>query len=188
MSVVAREPERGDWTPAPSGMQPAVCCDVVDLGLVKDERWKKTVHKVKIVWQLAITKEDGKRHMAVNTYTLSLSRKAWLRKHLESWRGGPLTPEERQGFDLEILLGRNCILNIIHNPKTYDGEEVIFANVVGVNPLMKGMDRIAVEDYTRQSERIDEQASFDTETMDAETEVQEHPEDEEDYNFGDMEF
>jgi hypothetical protein len=187
MGVVAREPERGDWVPAPSGMQPAVCCDVIDLGLVKDERWKKTVHKVKLVWQLAATREDGKRHMVSNIYTVSLSPKAWLRKHLESWRGGPLTPEERKGFDLEILRGRNCILNIIHNPKTYDGEEVIFANVVGVNPLMKGMERITVEGYTPVADR-DEQTSFDTDAMDAETEVQEHPAEEENFDFDAMEF
>jgi hypothetical protein len=69
-------------------------------------------------------------------FTLSLHEKASLRKTIESWLGRKLTAkEEEEGYDIYALLGKECIVNIVHNAvgdKTY-------ANVDSVSPLMKGM-------------------------------------------------
>ena len=48
--------------------------------------------------------------------------KATLLKDLQAWRGKEFTPEELDGFSLEVLLGKFCMVNITHsdyNDKTY---------------------------------------------------------------------
>lgn len=66
-------------------------------------------------------------------YTNSLSEKANLRKDLESWRGQPFEVKELLGFDLMNVLGKPCILSIVHNE---DGK----AKVASVAKVMKGME------------------------------------------------
>jgi hypothetical protein len=101
--------------------------------------------KVDVVWQLTETRDDGKRHLVFKRYTLSLNEKASLRHDLESWRGKPFTFEELAGFDVEKLIGANCLVNVQHKV----GTERTFANVVSVMPLIKGMVKIAPLDYVR---------------------------------------
>jgi hypothetical protein len=66
-------------------------------------------------------------------YTNSLSEKANLRKDLESWRGQPFEVKELLGFDLMNVLGKPCILSIVHNE---DGK----AKVSSVAKVMRGME------------------------------------------------
>jgi hypothetical protein len=139
------------FQPAPAGVHQAVCVDVVDLGIL-DVTWQgqtKRQHKVNFAWQIAEDRDDGKPFLVFKRYTLSLHEKAGLRKDLESWLGRKFGREEEMGFDVETLIGRNCLLNITHNrvaDKTY-------ANVQSVNPLMKGMQPMAARDYIRKCER-----------------------------------
>jgi hypothetical protein len=70
------------------------------------------------------------------TYTASLSEKAILRQHLEAWRGKPFTPEELEGFELDVLLGKPVMISVLHresNGKTY-------ANISSLSRLPKGME------------------------------------------------
>jgi hypothetical protein len=69
-------------------------------------------------------------------YTLSHNAKANLRIDLESWYGQAFDEkrlDEVGGFDLEKLIGRPALLNVVHSA---DGK---FANVASVNPLPVGM-------------------------------------------------
>jgi hypothetical protein len=156
MPIIASAKSDGqDFQPAPAGVHQAVCVDVIDLGIL-DVTWqgqKKQQHKVNFVWQIAEDREDGKPFLVFNRYTLSLSEKANLRKHLESWRGRAFTPEESAGFDLENVIGKNCLLNIQHKPS---GDKV-YANVVSIMPLAKGMQPITARDYVRKKDRTEEQ-------------------------------
>src|SRR5688572_23018431 len=93
--------------------------------------------------------ENGKPFLVRRRYTCSLHEKAALRGDLESWRGRAFTDQELQAFDLESLLGVNCLLNILHecrNGSTY-------ANVSSIMRLPKGMPAPTARDYTRMCDR-----------------------------------
>ena len=141
----------GDFTPAPAGTHAAVCVDVVDLGMVTSEfaGIKKTHHKIKIVWQIDETRDDGKPFDVSQRYTLSLHSKATLRRELESWRGRAFTEEELKEFDVETVIGAGAMLNVIHNFR----EGKTYANVTGVMRLMKGMATPTPRDYVRVCDR-----------------------------------
>ena len=139
------------FTPAPAGVHQAVCVDVVDLGVL-DVTWQgvsKKQHKVNVAWQINEDREDGKPYLVFKRYTLSLHEKAGLRKDLESWRGRKFTDEEGRGFDIEKLIGVNCLLNVTHNQV---GDRT-YANVVSIMPLAKGMPQIQGRDYVRKVDR-----------------------------------
>ena len=140
-----------NYPPAPTGPHAAVCCDVVDLGVLK-VAWggkEKQQHKVRIVWQIDEDRDDGKPHQVSKRYTLSLHEKAGLRKDLESWRGRPFTPEELDGFDLETLIGVVVLLNVTH--VTRDGNT--YANIASLMKLPKTMQHLTVRDYVRVCDR-----------------------------------
>lgn len=149
MPIIATAGDSKTYTPAPEGTHQAVCVDVVDIGL-KPNPFKDGAmqHKVDLVWQIDELRDDGKRHLIFKRYTLSLNEKATLRHDLESWRGRPFTAAEEAGFDVETVIGANCLINVQHKPSTRDAGKV-FANVVSVMPLIKGMTKIAVAGYVR---------------------------------------
>ena len=141
-----------NFTPAPAGTHGAVCVDIVDLGEVKTEYQGKarTRHVVKIVWQIDELRDDGLLPFALRkTYTLSLHEKATLRKDLESWRGKAFTEEELRGFDLEVLLSKGCLLNVIHR----EANGSTYANVSGIMKLPKGMQAPTPTGYVRECDR-----------------------------------
>jgi hypothetical protein len=139
------------FTPAPEGVHQAVCVDVIDKGMVEtkgfDGKPPRKKHMVSIAWQIDEVRDDGKRFLVYRRYTLSLNEKASLRKDLESWRGRKFTRDEEMGFDVEKLIGVNCMLNIQHNQS---GEKT-YANVVSVMPLHKSLasTKLAPLDYVR---------------------------------------
>jgi hypothetical protein len=152
MPIIASASETKNYLPAPEGVHHAVCCDVIDLGMVKsaflddkgNEKWQ---HKINVVWQIEELRDDGKRFQLYKRYTLSLHEKAALRHDLESWRGKVFTSDELAGFDVEKLKGANCLVNVQHK-KSPDGTRT-YANVVSVMPLLKNMPKIAPLDYVR---------------------------------------
>ncbi len=150
MAIIAKA-SGTNFIPAPPGTHAAVCCDVVDLGNLEVAFGgkKKTQHKVRIVWQIAEDRADGKPYSTSKRYTLSLHEKASLRKDLESWRGRKFTDQELEGFDLEVLLGVHCLLNIIEEKK--DGQT--YSNVTSIMRLPKGMAAISIRDYVRVCDR-----------------------------------
>lgn len=149
MAIIARGNKK-DFTPAPEGLWPAVCIDVVDLGIVKSQWGDK--HKVQLRWALEeIDPKTEKPHMVVKRYTLSLHEKASLRRELETWRGRKFTAQESEGFDLEKLIGVNCQLQIMHN---IQAEGDVYANIQAIVPAAKGVVRIPIpSDYIRMCDR-----------------------------------
>jgi hypothetical protein len=160
MPIIAKSNGDGQsFEPAPAGTHQAVCVDVIDIGM-KPNKFKSGAlqHKVDVVWQIADTRDDGKRFALYKRYTLSLNEKATLRHDLESWRGKKFTRDEEMGFDVESVIGANCLINVQHAPGTSDPNKV-FANVVSVMPLLKGMPKLAPEGYARPSQADGEQAN-----------------------------
>jgi hypothetical protein len=117
---------------------------VIDLGTQREEYMgkPKLTRKVRIAWELPNEKavfdeERGEESFICGQeYTLSLGERANLRHMLESWRGRDFTEEELKGFDLNVLLKKSCMVNILHkksrNQRTY-------SQVASVTPLPKGM-------------------------------------------------
>lgn len=148
MPIIAKGSSGQKFEPCPQGNQQAVAVDVVDLGLMETQWGPK--HKIEIVWQSAEQMPDGRPYLVKKRYTLSLNDRANLRHDLESWRNKPFTEAEAEGFDVERLLGVNCLLNVVHKAGSKGGT---FANVVSVTPLMRSMVPINAVDYIRVKDR-----------------------------------
>ena len=150
MSIIAKA-SGGGFIPAPPGTHAAVCVDVVDLGIIKVSFGgkEKQQHKVRIVWQIEEVMADNRPFVASKRYTLSLHEKASLRKDLESWRGRPFSAEELDGFDLENLLSKAALLNIIQEQRNGS----TYSNVASIMRLPKGMAAPTPRDYVRVCDR-----------------------------------
>lgn len=154
MAILAKKTGGGDFTPAPEGNHSAVCVDIVDLGDIERtyEGRSSLDHMVRIVWEIDEVDEHGNRFLVFGRYKNSLHEKASLRKLLDSWRGVPFSAKDLdEGFDLEKLLGKPCLVNIVHN----EGKEgKTYANVTAVTRLPKGMPPLEPSgDYTRVQDR-----------------------------------
>ena len=119
----------------------AVCIGVWDVGKQKTEYNGeiKIKHKVVFRWEIneEITQEGeykGKKKCINKFYTYSFHPKAQLRNDVESWIGS-LGDAVYTGFDLELLVGQSCMLNVIHN--TSNGKT--YANVSSISKLPKGL-------------------------------------------------
>jgi hypothetical protein len=136
-----------------------VCCDVW-------EPWQQAnpfkagalQETTRIVFQIDIeNSETGKPLEVSQMYSLSLHEKSKLCQHLEAWRGRKFTQKEKEGFDLENLIGANCQVQVVHNIK--DGGE-IYANIQAIVPLGKGMEKMRVsDDFTRKKDRPEQHSN-----------------------------
>lgn len=159
-----------DFAPAPAGPHPAVCCDIIDMGMIETE-WqgkKRQTRKIRVAFQITELRDDGKRFVVSRRFTLSLSEKAALRAFLESWRGVPFTPEQLKGFNLVTLIGVPALIQVSHNkPK-----DRVDANIDAIMRLPKGMDKLSVVDYVRVKDREshpdeDEMAALEREALES---------------------
>jgi hypothetical protein len=142
MALIAKDKGGGDFKPVPVGAHIGICVLVADMGVQPSAKYKPQ-RKVYIRWELPNesvewTDRDGKKHtgpMSIGKqYTLSLNEKASLRADLENWRGRTFSEQELQGFDLETILGKPCMLGVTHNTeagKTY-------ANIGSIMVIPKG--------------------------------------------------
>lgn len=148
MPIYASAGDGQSFEPAPEGGHQAICVDIIDLGWLPNPFKAGThQHKAVVVWQSSETRGDGQRCLLFKRYTLSLNDKATLRHDLESWRGKAFTLAELAKFDVESVIGANCLLNVQHRVSAASGRT--YANVMSVMPLMKGMRKITAKDYER---------------------------------------
>lgn len=119
--------------PVPVGVHHAVCYAVIDLGTQPPQEGsmyaaRGPVPKVMVCWEfpserIDVEREGVQRNMPRSLsqeYTLSLHERAGLRKMLESWRGRTFTADELKGFDLRNILGKNCLINVLHKDNGYE--------------------------------------------------------------------
>ncbi|HEY9173049.1 MAG TPA: hypothetical protein VI136_12250 [Verrucomicrobiae bacterium] len=137
-NMVLQCKETGDFKPHPEGIHPAVCVDVMDLGLVETEfqGQRRMVNKVKVVFESEAKTEDGKPCMVSKNFTASLHPKAKLAEFLGKWRGRLVVPGET--IELAKLIGASCTLVISHQQnmvgKTYANIDAISKPTRKVSP------------------------------------------------------
>lgn len=143
MALLSKDSGGSGFEQLEPGAYPARCVSVIDLGIQQTPFGGK--EKVYIGFEVpsercAWKDKDGKEHegpaLIGSRFTNSINEKAILGQHLIGWRGKPFTEQERQGFDLFNILGKPCLLNVVHtekNNKTY-------ANIQSIMRLPKGME------------------------------------------------
>jgi hypothetical protein len=145
---VASDKGGGSFQLPPVGTHPARCIHIIDLGTQRDvygpTQKKKLIRKVRINWELPNEKaifdeEKGEESFMVGAeYTLSLNERANLRHVLESWRGEDFTEAQLKGFDMKVLIGKACMVAVIHR-KSKQNPGRVYAQVTSVVKLPKGM-------------------------------------------------
>jgi hypothetical protein len=139
MGTQVKEPESKEFQLPSAGLHFAICFNEIDLGLQKvvTADGEKIMGKVIIGWEIDETIPDGdykgKRFCIWKKYTKSLHSKSNLKKDLESWRGRAFTDDEKKGFDLDNVVNKGCMLNVVHT--VYNGKT--YANIASISPLMK---------------------------------------------------
>lgn len=157
------KPNEKEFETAPAGTFAARCYRFVDLGTQPKEYLGTTSYKrmVGISWELPDElMKDGRPFSIYQRYVWSMSEKATLRKHLESWRGAKFQESDfgEAGFDTRKLIGVPCMLSIIHTTK---GDKT-YANISGVSGVMKGYEVHAAVNETLYFSLDDyDQAVFD---------------------------
>lgn len=142
MAIKTSNAGGGDFEKAPEGMHVARCYKIVDCGTHMNPTFGKKQRLAWVYWELPRTlmKEGdnaGKPFIIGKRYGLSHNEKSMLRSDLESWYGKKFDTkalDNAGGFDLEKVVGRPAMLNVIHSE---DGK---YANVKSVNPMPDGMD------------------------------------------------
>ena len=114
MSLVLESRVGGDFKPHVEGIYPAVCVDVIDLGLEETDfqGQHRVVNKLRVSFETEQKNEDGKNCIISKKFTASLHQKAKLAEFLGKWRGRPVLPGE--SIDLAKLIGACCTLVISH--------------------------------------------------------------------------
>jgi len=142
MSIIA-ENKGGDFVLIPAGNHIARCYGMIQIGTVKEETGiyaGKETHKVRISWETPHECHDfgkGMQPFAIHKeFTLSMNEKATLRKMLESWRGKAFNEIEAEKFDITKLLGKPCMINVIHKTS---GKGSTYPDISSLATLPKGL-------------------------------------------------
>ena len=136
--------EEASFVQCPAGNHLAICYAVIDLGTQHNDAFswegkpiaESDKPQILIMWEIPaeLVEIEGEMKPAgiSKFYNAFFSDRASLRIHLEAWRGKPFTQEELEGFNIANLIGKPCMLNVIHNDK---GK----AKIAGVAALPRGM-------------------------------------------------
>lgn len=131
----------------PAGNYLARCFSMIQIGTTTEIIMGKSVTapKVRIGWELptetkTFDEAKGPQPLVISMdFTLSMHKKATLRQMLASWRGKDFTEEEAKAFDVSKLIGKACMLNIIHRPGVADPTKM-YEKISSISPLAKGVD------------------------------------------------
>ncbi len=168
MAIQAYGSPKSDYAKCPTGVWPAVCVDVIDLG-EKETPFKieqgpragepKIAHQIQVIFLVDAEDEDGNparrddggMHRLGKYFNLSLNEKSNLRKDLDRWRGIPFTDEQLQdGWDVESIIGAQAQVNIIH---VKDSKGETRARVESILARNRKAAALGIGDYAREMDR-----------------------------------
>lgn len=129
--------------PMEAGSYAARCFSMIEIGTVNEviEGKEKTLQKVRLGFEFptetrVFKEENGPQPYTISKeFTLSMHEKASLRKFLEAWRGRKFDESEAKKFDITVLIGKECLLSIIHK----ESKGKTFEEISSVSLLPKGM-------------------------------------------------
>lgn len=137
--------QTADFEICPAGNHVGICNAVIDLGMQRGTAMypnpKRQVYiRFELPGERVKYQRDGKEvegPMSIGTsMTASMSEKANLRKLIESWFGKKFKDDGAAAdFDLQLLIGKRCLLNVTHTEK---GQKT-YANIANATPLPRGM-------------------------------------------------
>lgn len=130
----------------PAGNHIAICCGMVVLGTQEEtyEGHVKKQLKIQLWFELCekmhvFDEKKGPEPFIVRKeYTLSMNAKASFRKMLESWRCSAFTNKEAETFNIALLLGSACRLNVIikKSGAGNDYSDIASISMVGDNDVI----------------------------------------------------
>lgn len=147
----------------------AILIGLIELGTMEVE-WEgntKEVPKIRVTFEITDEKKEwkegeGEKPMVISQeYSYSMGSKAKLRKLVEGILGTALLDEEAYTFNMEDLLGKNCLLSIKHKTSKSTGNK--YQIVDGASAPLKSMpilepeNKIKVLSYEKWDENLYEE-------------------------------
>ena len=129
----------------PEGTHIARCYRLVHMGTIAEQFEGETsfVNKVHLTFELPDEKhvfkegEEAKPFVISAEYTLSMNDRANLRKLVEGMNGKTMTQEEADLFDVEGLVGMQCLITIKYKTSAKGRKR---AEIASASPMMKGQE------------------------------------------------
>lgn len=138
MALIAPKGESKDFERCPTGLMPAVCVYVVDMGLQLN-KGGESKRKVRLVFETQATisegEYEGKPFMLSTEMTFSMFKSSLLRTTIHNWFGKNMSDEAADAFDLEKLIGQQATLNVSEN----EANGRTYTNIAAINPATKGV-------------------------------------------------
>jgi hypothetical protein len=164
----APKTEGKKFEPVPAGNHVARVYRIIQIGTITEQYQgeDKEMNKVMVGFELPnetkVFKEGeaAQPYVISREYTFSMNEKANLRKMVEGLLGVVLTDEEAEAFDLTDILGKACLLNVVHK-KSATGN--VYALIQGASPIPKGMEVPAAVN----NRQVLDYESWDQETFDS---------------------
>ncbi len=130
--------ESKEFEKHPIGTVTTVCTKVLDLGTHWNEKKDKNERKCRIDFESTELMKsgdfEGKPFLLINNFNFSMYQNSALCKFIEAWLGRKFVDQaEADNFDLDSLLGKTALCNVIHSD---DGKWV---NIGSVMPVPGGM-------------------------------------------------
>ena len=135
-----------------SGTHRAVCSQIVGIGMQETE-WQGVISEKqriklrfevpdeRVTWETSDGESKEGPKIIWLTCTFSMHKNARLRKFIQSWLGIALGDKEAYDFDVDQMLGKACLISVVHN----DWQGKTYANIDSISPLMRGMDVPVIE-------------------------------------------
>jgi hypothetical protein len=137
------EPPRPPREVPKKGLVPAVLAFAEDLGMAVSFDRTEVEHKVVLVFETAQPMSDGRPFMASRTYKVSFWEKAPFYKAVCALLGvDALTEAQKAKLPRSELIGRSCMLNLVHKERKAGG---LRADIESVLPPIDGQAALAVQ-------------------------------------------
>jgi hypothetical protein len=130
--------------PVPAGNHVARLFQIIHIGTTHFvyQNEEKSQDKIRFTFELCNEKkifkdgEEERPYAVSREFGLSMGKKSHLRPFIEGMLGTKFSDDEAYDFDIDTLLGKACLLNVVHNEKNGN----VYADIQNASPLPKGLE------------------------------------------------
>lgn len=143
--ILRREPRETH----PAGQYPAMCLDLIDLGMrVSDFQGRESAaHSCVFVFATGERTSKGMDFTIPYECNVTFGERSKLLKFLNQWRGKPFEPAElNSGFKLSALVGKTALVSLTTKVSKTGNEYTVIDTIM---PLPKGMPPPVIGEYKR---------------------------------------